>query len=430
MRDRVHRRGFLVGLGAGAGLLASELCLDSALAGPRRGRLLPFPELTLRGSAGEIGLKHGRTFAKQVQHNVAFYLRWFEQVIKLPRARALSIAAGFGEVMRKHTPALLEEIDGIAKGARVKREAVLALNARTDMLVVGRRRSAAAKPKRTNGGKRTSIESPLWPDLHGDVARPGCTALALQGGTAQRPLLALGQNWDWRKELSGSIVLLRVQRKGAPRLLTFTEAGMVGKIGYNERRLGVCLNFLGHKTEDPNGPYGVMVHVLLRAVMECQSLEEAINLVAKVPRCASANFLMAQHDERRGGKPQAVDLEWTPKATAKLPMKSGQLVHTNHFCDATLAKGCDSGFGKSTMNRFKVATARASSLATTLPDPAARMQKILADREGAPLSVSKTAARGSRSQTLASVVMDLTRNRLYLCAGQPHEGRFVQRPGA
>lgn len=429
MRDRVHRREFLIGLGAGAGLLASELCLDSALAAPRKAAALPFPELTLRGSAGQIGLKHGRTFAKQVQHNVGFYLRWFEQVIKLPRARALSVAAGFAEPMRKHTPALLEEIDGIAKGAKVKREAVLALNARTDMLVVGR-------SKRARGGKRASIESPLWPDLqpdlHGDqgeLARPGCTALALQGGTRKRPLLALGQNWDWRKELTGNIVLLRVRRKGAPQLVTFTEAGMVGKIGYNERGLGVCLNFLGHKSEDPNGPHGVPVHVLLRAVMECSSLERAIKQVSGVPRCASANFLMAQHDARRGGKPRAVDLEWTPKATAQLPMKSERLVHTNHFRDPALRKGCDSGFGKSTMNRFKVASARAQSLAARLPDPAARMQKIFADREGAPYSVSKTSAKGSSSQTLASVVMDLTRNRLYLCAGQPHTGRFVKRPG-
>jgi isopenicillin-N N-acyltransferase-like protein len=413
----VDRREFLIGLGAGAGLLTSELLLDSAHAAPRRGPPLPFPELTLRGSPGQIGLTHGRTFAKQVRHNVGFYLRWFEQVIKLPKARALSVAGGFAEVMRKHTPTLLEEIDGIAKGAKVSRAAVLALNARTDMLVVGR-------SKRARGKKQASAAPPAH-----ELARPGCTALALSGGSARRPSLALGQNWDWRKELAGNIVVLRVQRKGAPRLVTFTEAGMVGKIGFNERRLGVCLNFLGHKTEDPEGRYGVPVHVLLRAVMECQSLEQAAKLIAWVPRCASANFLMAQHDARRGGAPQALDVEWTPSAMAKLPMQAGQLVHTNHFRDGALRPGCDSGFGKSTMNRFKVASARAKTLAKRLKDPATRMRTILADREGAPYSVSKTSAKGSSSQTLAGVVMDLTGNRIYLCAGQPHKGRFIKRPG-
>lgn len=80
------------------------------------------------------------------------------------------------------------------------------------------------------------------------------------------------------------------------------------------------------------------------------------------------------------------------------------------------------------MNRLQRAEKRAAELATVV-DPARRMQQILRDRVGAPLSVSKTATKGSRSQTLASIVMDLTRHRLWLCAGEPHRGRYLLRPG-
>lgn len=403
----VSRRHFLGGLGAAVGTLALE-----GIAPAKSQAKLPFAELRLAGSAGQVGFLHGRGAAPLIKRNIAFYLRWFAEVIKLPPKQALAVAARFAEPLRRHLPAMLEEIDGIAKGAGVSRAEILALNARTDLLVVGRSKRAK------HAG--LSVDA-----LHAQ-ARPGCTALALRGGSARHPLLALGQNWDWRRALTGNVVLLRVARSGAPRLLTLTEAGMVGKIGFNEHGLGVCLNFLGHKSERPEGPLGLPVHVLLRAVLEQKTLADAYKLVAWAPRSASANFLMAQH--ARGAAPAAIDLEWTPTAMARLPLAGAALVHTNHFRDAALAPGCDSGFGKSTMNRLQRAEKRAAELAA-VADPAQRMQQILRDRVGAPLSVSKTATKGSRSQTLASIVMDLSRNRLWLCAGEPHRGRYVSRPG-
>ena len=211
-------------------------------------------------------------------------------------------------------------------------------------------------------------------------------------------------------------------------MVTFTEAGMVGKIGFNDRGLGVCLNFLGHRSDDPNAPPGVPVHVLLRAVMGCRSIEEAYKMVAWSPRCASANFLMAQHP--RGGAPTALALELTPDAVGRIPMERDHLVHTNHFKNPALAPGCGSEQNRSTVNRNRVAEAMARKLARHLPDPVARMQRILSDRQGAPYAVSKTSAADSSSQTLAGVVMDLSRNRLHLCVGPPHRGRFIALPGA
>ncbi|MCK5797660.1 MAG: hypothetical protein KAI47_10780 [Deltaproteobacteria bacterium] len=419
---RSTRREFLGGIAAGAGLLAWEVGLEGvANAGQSD---LPFPELVASGSAGTIGLAHGRRFAKEIKHNIGFYLRWFQDVIKLDAGQSLAVASGFEKVMREYTPALLEEIDGIAKGAKVKRSEILALNARTDMLVVGR-------SKRARGKKgHASLLAPRGEQSAEEASTtPGCTALALRGGSRKHPLLALGQNWDWRSDLAGNVVILRVKRRHTPRVVTFTEAGMVGKIGFNDRRLGVCLNFLSHKTEDPEGAYGVPVHVLLRAVMEARTLEEAYKLVAWAPRCASANFLMAQHDVRHGKAPEALDLEWTPTALARRPWSGAGLVHTNHFLDPVLAPGCDSGHGRSTMNRFARATLQAKAL-RGVGDPATRMQQILRDRVGAPYAVSKTAAKDSRSQTLAGIVMDLSRDRVHLCRGQPHVGHFVRRSGA
>ena len=392
---RIDRRAFL---GGAAATVALQVALEpSALArGPR-----PFPELSVSGSPGAMGLAHGRAFVSQIKNNVGFYLRWLKGITGADSKRLLAVARTFTPVLARCVPHQLEEMKGIARGAGRSLDEILAVNARTDMLVVGR----APRPG----------------------SKPGCTAVALSGPRGGKQVLALGQNWDWRQDLARGVVILRLKPDRGPRIVTFTEAGMVGKIGFNSAGLGTCLNFLSHGTERSDRGPGVPVHCLLREVMRCRTLEEAYKMVAWMPRCASANFLMAQHSSR---SQEALDLEWTPTAVARIPMDRGLLVHTNHFKDPALAPGCPDQKGKSTLNREATATRLARRLEQKIPDPVERMKKVLTCRQGAPYSVSKSSAKDSPSRTLAGIVMDLTRNRLHLVAGRPHRGKWVRRPGA
>jgi len=261
----------------------------------------------------------------------------------------------------------------------------------------------------------------------GDRGSPGCTSLALANGTGKSARLVLGQNWDWSPKLRGNQVLLRLRPSTGPRLVTFTEAGMLGKIGFNEHRLGVCLNFLEHKSDDPNGDPGVPVHCLLRAVMGCATVEEAYKLVAWAPRCASAHFLVAQHGK---DAPRMVSLEWCSTAVARLLPEHGALVHSNHFKAASLQPGCEDQGKPSTTKRNRVASELAVSLAEKLPNPRARAQHILASRAEAPYAICRTGEPGSRSHTIAGVLMDLTCDRLYLTTGCGKGADWTRRAGA
>ena len=377
--------------------LGQVVCLGAAAATPHVNvRSLPFPELKAAGSPGAMGLVHGKAFATQVKHNVAFYLEYLSSRTGRDKKGLLTIAHTFTKVIAKHVPELFEEMTGIAKGARCQLDEILTVNARSDLLVLGR-------------GKTNKIDKPLQ-------ATPGCTALALEEHVDGQPLLALGQNWDWNRALRKNSVVLRLKPAVGPRIVTFTEAGMVGKIGFNDRRLGVCLNFLRHRSDDPEGAPGVPVHCLLRAVMGCDSLEGAAQLVSRVPRCASANFLMAQYVEK---DPVALDLEWTPSAIGRLHAKHGVLVHTNHFMDRVLGQNVESG------NSFQ-RSARSERMAVDLReetrDPAERMKRVLSRGDENPVPLS-------RKSTQAGIVMDLGRNRLHLCVGPPHQGKWVCRPG-
>jgi isopenicillin-N N-acyltransferase-like protein len=359
-----------------------------------------FPELRATGSAGDRGLAQGRAFAATIADNLAFYKEWLSRGGAVSNDRLLELARGFLPVLGEHFPSMVEEMDGIARGAGLALAEITLINARTDI---------AAVTEREVG-------------LH---QVPACTALAMFGERRRQPALALGQNWDWDPVLADAPVILRMTPDDGPPFVSLVEAGMLGKIGFNGHRLGVCLNFLSHRTDAVEAQVGVPIHCLLRAVLSYASIDEAVEMVAKAPRCASANFLLAQHGPRG---PRAVDLEISPSAVATLEGEGPNLIHTNHFLDPELVTGCTSGFGPSTMKRY----ARARDLAEALagePNPVRRMQRVLESREDLPYPISRDQNPDPSSSSLAGIVMDLTDNRFILTAGPPHRHRWIDHPG-
>jgi len=154
--------------------LQQVACLGAVAASPAawaKTDILPFPELRAGGSPGSMGVAHGKTFATQVKHNVAFYLDYLTKATGNHKRGILTLAHGFTDVLARHVPELLEEMTGIAKGAGCTLDEILAVNARSDLLVLGRRKATHAHPARQ--------------------LVPGCTALALEEHATAKTLLAL-----------------------------------------------------------------------------------------------------------------------------------------------------------------------------------------------------------------------------------------------
>jgi isopenicillin-N N-acyltransferase-like protein len=296
---------------------------------------------------------------------------------------------------------MLEEIDGVAVGSGRQLEEILLINARTDILAIVEAERAARKI-------------------------PGCTALSLRGGDRLHPSIVLAQNWDWDPLLSDAPVILRSYPTNQAAIVTLVEAGMIGKIGFNQYGLGVCLNFLSHSTDGEPGVIGVPIHCLLRAVMNCTTIDEAVATVSAAPRCASANFLIAQHGS---GDPRSLDLEISPLKVAAISDQKAGLVHTNHFLDPELAVGCTSGRGPSTMMRFEEATELVVALEAVEPDPVIRAQRVLESRANLPYPISRHQNPDPSSSTLAGIIMDLTSNRFIVASGAPHRSTWTELPG-
>jgi isopenicillin-N N-acyltransferase-like protein len=326
-----------------------------------------FPLIEIEGEAYERGGPNG---AREFHTN-------------LKRPAILKAAESFGPILEAHAPDLLVEMRGIADGVECDLLDVVLVNARSELM----------------------------------SGMDECTSLATGPAVTSRGQVLLGQNWDWYTAVETEPVLLRILQPDRPTILTVCEAGQVGKIGMNSAGLGVCLNFLSHAERGQ----GVPIHVILRQMLGCTHLGEAVREAYRVPRGGAANVLLA-HTEG-----EILDLELTAAAADFLYGDDGWLVHTNHFESARL-RGGDTGVATSMSSLARAARARRllsaacgqvtmDTFHTILSDHAYGAYAICRHAEPSESALQQTATR-------ASLVMDLQTRTMYLAAGQPCQEEY------
>lgn len=221
-------------------------------------------------------------------------------------AAARGLGEGALEAVDSWAPDLAAEVRGVAAGAGVPAWQVGALNARTEIMA----RARTPVP----GECSTSVTLPA-------------------AGGAPRTI----QTWDWLQSLRDTKLLWRIELAGGRVVKTFTELGVLGKIGVNDAGLGVHFNFLQHR-DDGQGDVGVPVHVVARRLLdEAATVAEATALARSAPVSASTALTVVAYDGAHGA---ARTLELSPAGLGVVePDAGGRLLHTNHFMDPLLAAG-------------------------------------------------------------------------------------------
>ncbi len=194
-----------------------------------------FPVVKIQGSPEDRGRQQGVLLKERIHRILEFYKKEF----LLPEEQILTIARQFQTSTRAFREDLDLEIESLARAAEVDPVWIYALNGRTELLNL----------------------NPME-----------CTTLAFK---KQR---LIGQNWDWDIEMEDLAIILDIVNEEGHRIMTMTEPGMIGKIGMNSCGLGVCLNFM---TIENYQPYGVPLHALLRTILDCTNLDEAISLIGE-----------------------------------------------------------------------------------------------------------------------------------------------------
>ncbi|MBB3190442.1 C45 family autoproteolytic acyltransferase/hydolase [Halomonas cerina] len=334
----------------------------------------------LTGSRAEIGEAHGRAHADLIAQSLEAYDRLFQDFAGLDWATARLEADRFLPMITQGFPDILDEMEGIARGAGLDFADILTLNCRSEISLT-----------RASGG---------------------CTAFALHRDDQQW----LAQNWDWRTSQLHNVVALHIDGEAAPSLISIGEAGMVAKIGLNDRGVGVCLNAIRSRTCGE----GLPIHVALRKILESPDMDTAVTVASRDRVCSPAHFLIASGDG------QAVGLEVYPGEPGRLPAERGVVTHTNHL----YAKAATSRVEDFPRPDSRPRLARLDALLRErLPTEGAIGERelfaILSDHDQAPLSICRhfnpDQPAEERMETLFSVVMNLTRRRLTLRHGKPCE---------
>jgi isopenicillin-N N-acyltransferase-like protein len=362
-----------------------------------------FPLIELSGSAYERGQRHGVAAKARVQRSIATYSRLFAYC-GISWADAQQMGSAYRDLIGDLDADLLTEIEGIARGSDRHINEILALNARTELLPP----SYPGQPH-PDRSKIMAVNSqdnlPDWGE---------CTSLAVQPLQSATGTTLLAQNWDWLGAQRDALVLLRVQGESGVSYITLTEAGMLAKIGLNSHGFGVCLNIL-RSTDDGAHP-GLPVHVLLRKLLECHSVDEAITLAGSQTFGASSNVLCAD------AAGQTAALEFSPRGLEVMQGAQSVLCHTNHFLAPTASKHQASLLPSlSTVPRLERVTALTDMAQGKFS--VADLQRMLRDETDGYLSICRRPDPAldvdARIETVASVVMDLGQRVMHVAPDVP-----------
>ena len=188
----------------------------------------------------------------------------------------------------------------------------------------------------------------------------------------------------------------------------------------NAAGLGLVTNAL--VTDADAGEPGLPYHVLLRAVLDCATVTEALKVLQAGPRSSSANYLIAH------ASGAALDIEAAPGDFTRLyPLfpEDGVLLHTNHFL-APRIDPVDLALWAMPSTAVRLQRLRAATTApvTTARPPALDdFRALLADHADYPHSICAHPDPADhpceQGATIASVLMDLGARRLWLAAGNP-----------
>lgn len=248
--------------------------------------------LELSGSPHARGYTHGRAAGGRLRgfldDSLARLGHLADRPLDLDALRP-SIAA-HRDVVIKALPDLADEVDGLADGADIERDAAWLLQLRREVLGYSR----------VTGGDCTTYAS-------------------VRGG----PVLA--QTVDLNGNLDDQIAVLALDGP-RHRSLVLSFAGLLGYLGINDAGVAVGLNLvLGGEWEPGVPPYLAIRHVLDTA----DNVDQAIEMLCELPLASSRSFMIC-------GADRVVCVE--ALGSERRVCEGAELMHTNHFLDPDFAE--------------------------------------------------------------------------------------------
>lgn len=366
--------------------------------------------VTVSGTSFERGFQHG----DQVGAKIRFNIEKYKIAPYMPSQEVMDryIKQVYLPALESCYPRGLEEMKGIAEGAKVDLSEIIMLNARYDLLCV-----AGAQAKE-------------------------CTTMALINQFEDgREEAYVAQNWDLFEWLyqNDTIIVLHSNDPSAdnvqtPRsVIALTEAGQSGRNGMNSLGMAVCGSSLWSSEDyfDPSFGPCLPQGMLSRIFLDRGTISEAVKVLKQAPRHTSNNLMLGS----RSGI--AFDFEITPKNIfavhpQQISTEFGAtrlVTHANHFTSSTVLGGGsvkDTYQGASSLYRDVRLYQRLEQQVRSKSGAIGveGIKKAFTDHAGHPESICEHSSNNSSSVTLGCIIYDLTRLEMHIATGNPCQGRW------
>ncbi|EGE78500.1 acyl-coenzyme A:Isopenicillin N acyltransferase [Blastomyces dermatitidis ATCC 18188] len=354
--------------------------------------------ISCEGNSYEIGLQHGEHAREQVAGSLEFYEGLFKRRCLMDWQQVCDAAVKFVPFLETSFPGYIQEMRGIAQGAGVPVESILALNVRTEIAY--------------------------------GMFNDGCTAFSWKSKDDS----FLAQNWD---VMGARTIPQPTHPPHPPNRNNYSRpdnshdnrSGIIGKIGLNSHGVGVTLNAIKAAGVD----FGKLpTHLALRAVLDSVSRADAVEKLERYGVAAACNIIVA---DRTGG----VGLECSARDVVRLEMGereedgggdvAGVVTHSNHFIRPHLDTE-----GKvhlvDTLDRLKRVRELVKEKSAAGPPSVAVIEEILKDEQSYPTGICREVTEDSSIATLFCIVMDLGKRTGLIKMGRPvkPEGEVELRP--
>ncbi|KAL7782926.1 hypothetical protein V8C37DRAFT_397628 [Trichoderma ceciliae] len=418
-----------------------------------------YQHIILKGLPYERGHMHGEQARQKILDSLAHY---HTPGKLLPWETSLRIIKEvYLPGIEKYFPEALPELQGIADGAGVELDQILFLNARYDLARVRGSSirpcpsSTDTRPKVTMAGNDHSAHNFRTRDQNGaSIEDPAdlqelqeCTAAGFLAESMDNGDIILAQNWDMSANvyLKDTAVYLEIHPDSSedlPVMFVTTEAGQLGRSGFNSAGLGVCASSLMSTEDyfplDLNLPPGVPQAPLLpmslvrRQFLHNTNFANALINIKNAPRHLSNKLIVGTADNF------VMSLEITPSAVHLGYPSNGDsfIVGSNHFTSESFQAGqwSDRYPGGSSWFRAVRVAQRVRPFNSRLLT-AEKITEAFCDHLSLPSSVCQHMEdctvknvpdypyKGAQT-TLAHIRYNLTKRTASVCKGPPCMGKF------
>ncbi|CAG2103098.1 unnamed protein product, partial [Medioppia subpectinata] len=292
------------------------------------------PHIIIRGDPYTRGLSYGQQMKKKIVKNLHFYKDRY-QLLDWTQVEQF-MNKNYVKALKKYFPSGLQEMRGIAAGADVSLEDIIALNARYELMRWNR--ELIKKSNQSMNGVPTQKQV-ILPQLPHECTSGVCLSKATQSGD-----VLMGQNWDQNKRMLADDMILVLEVHPDPSenkvpLIMLTEVGQLGRSGINANGLGITGMSLFSSDDlfgEDSGSGYIPMGLFRRMFLEAPNFPVGLKSLIDAPRHVSINMTVASAEG------EAFNIEMTPKHyfVSYPPFDTDIITHCNLFkSDAFFANG-------------------------------------------------------------------------------------------